>query len=316
MPQQVAYRDALVADVWGPLSSGSAATGTPLSPLVDVDVFVAGVGAVAARTGAVPWSRVVRLLKAHRGVSVRISADADDSAAVRRVADSLATLLLSCDALEVARPDLALPGLKLTGIGIGDILLVDAGRLEATDSWGSLARLGRRGAERTDEAAEAYGEPPAGAEPARIAAHALLARDLRELTGLPAATLGASLGVTREQYQRWLRGSPISTIRHGQLGYLHTIAADAVRRLGLEEAHIWWRTPFSVGTTPEQLLTARLIDRLHRIVSELPDPAPVVGDVLVALPAQQPIEFDPDEELVQDGDDSWAPYGEAGPPHA
>lgn len=40
--------------------------------------------------------------------------------------------------------------------------------------------------------------------------HARLAREIREMTDLPAGSLAAALGVTREQYQRWLKSSPIS----------------------------------------------------------------------------------------------------------
>jgi hypothetical protein len=219
---------------------------------------------------------------------VRISVADNDTATIRHVAATLARLLLYCDALEIARPDGDLPNLKLTGIGYGDMLLVDAGRY-VDDAVTQAPSFG-----------DAAAEPSSGRVPAPTAEHARLARELREATGLPAATLGAALGVTREQYQRWLRGDPISTIRHGLLSYLHTIAADAARRLGPDRARVWWRTPASDGIAPDRLLRDRLTDDVHRLVTALPDPAPIVDDVLVALPAQQLLNLgdydDPDDE--------------------
>jgi len=86
------------------------------------------------------------------------------------------------------------------------------------------------------------------------------------MTGLSAATLGCSFGVTCEQYQRWLAGTPISTVRHGQLVFTHTVVSDVARRLGVEAAHIWWRTPIDGATTPADLLTLRRLDDVYKAV--------------------------------------------------
>ncbi len=147
--------------------------------------------------------------------------------------------------------------------------------------------------------------------------HAVLAARLRELTGLPAASLAAALGVGREQFQRWLSGSPISATRHGQLRYLHWLAVDAARRLG-QEAHPWWRTPDADRRSPQELLQARLVEVLHGRVAALPDDAPIVDGVLVALPLASPLL--PADSAVQDGGEDedaqpWSPYDEA-PPEA
>ncbi len=293
---------AIVADVWGSLSSGSVATGTTVRPLGDFDLL--GAGVMSSRTGApagtggLLWSRAVQMFKSGRGVTVRVDIAEDDTATVRHVAATLTRLLLYCDALEIARPDGDLPNLKLTGIGYGDMLLVDAGRYIDAAHVGAVTH---------GPAADAAAEPTAGPAPAPMAEHARLARELRNRTGLPAATLGAALGVTREQYQRWLRGDPISTIRHGLLSYLHTIAADAARRLGPDRAHVWWRTPASDGIAPDQRLRDRLTDDVHRLVTALPDPAPIIDDVLVALPAQQPLNLGDYDDLDDEDDpaDDW-----------
>lgn len=294
MPQLSDYDSSIVADVWGSLNSGSVATSTVVRPLVDFDLF--GYEAVGSRTGTpagtggLPWFRTCLRHKPSRRVTVRVSVAEDDIATVRHIAVTLARLLLYCDALEIARPDGDLPNLKLTGIGYGNVLLIDAG-------W----YVGGAGTQ--DPSRNAAAEPKTGQAPALLPEHARLARELREATGLPAATLGAALGVTREQYQRWLRGDPISTIRHGLLGYLHTIAADAARRLGPDRASVWWRTPATDGIAPDQLLRDRLTDDVHRLVTALPDPAPIVDDVLVALPVQQPLNLE-DYDDLNDEDDS------------
>lgn len=307
MPQVSGFSDVIAADVWGSL--GSVATGTQLRPLGDVDVLITGLTPVGARTGSLPFSRLLRMAKSGRGVSLRISVAEHDTAAVRHVATHLEALLVSRDALEVARPDRDLPDLKLTGIGVGDVLLVDAGRFVSPHAW--LSHTGPRElppetqtATGARAASAGVGDTAADSEPVGpTAPQASLARELRELTGLPAASLGAALGVTREQYQRWLRGDPISNIRHGQLAYLHTIAADATRRLG-DQALVWWRTPAEGAATPEQMLRNRLIDRVHRLVVHLPDSAPVVDGVLVALAAQEPMNLD---DFDEPGDDADSP---------
>lgn len=144
-----------------------------------------------------------------------------------------------------------------------------------------------------------------GPNPATETTHTRLAHELRDLTGLSAKSLGTAVGVTREQYQRWLAGRPISDTRHGQLVYLHTMAADVARRLG-DQARLWWKTPTESGRTPEELLTQRLGDTVHRLVTQIPDPHPTVNGVLVGLPAQM---ID-DDEGDGDGESSaaWSPY--------
>lgn len=142
----------------------------------------------------------------------------------------------------------------------------------------------------------------------RESSHVRLARELRDITGLSAATLGAALGVTREQYQRWLAGGAISDSRHGQLIYLHTIAADVARRLGSDRARVWWKTPSETGLTPEQLLQQRQTDRIYRLAGALPDPAPVIDGVLRGLPVQDDADY---EEDLDTSGGSWSPYGES-----
>ena len=149
---------------------------------------------------------------------------------------------------------------------------------------------------------EAAGEQPS---------HARLAREVRQMTDLPTASLASAVGVTREQYQRWLKGSPISNIRHGQLIFLHTIAADLSRRLGADPAHVWWRTPIEHSTTPEQLLRRRRLDEIHRLILAVPDRQPIVDGVLQTLPRQQEVDYTDDiEDEASDGENSWSPYGE------
>lgn len=143
----------------------------------------------------------------------------------------------------------------------------------------------------------------------RVAApHARLARELREITGLPAASIGAALGVTREQYQRWVAAGAISDTRHGQLIYLHTIAVDVLRLLGPEQARLWWKTPVEADVTPEDLLKRRRADRVYGLVHAIPDPAPVVDGVSRGLPLQDEVEFDENEDSVGG---AWSPYGDS-----
>lgn len=140
--------------------------------------------------------------------------------------------------------------------------------------------------------------------------HARLAAELRETTGLSAAKLAAAFGVSREQYSRWVGGAPISDVRHGQLRYLHTIVADLVRRLGsVAEARVWFQTPLRGGATPCELLIGRRWSELYRVVTEVPDPAPLVDGVRVALLARLAEEEEnPGEPDEADGEDSWSPY--------
>jgi len=143
----------------------------------------------------------------------------------------------------------------------------------------------------------------------RVAPHSRLARELREITGLSAASIGAALGVSREQYQRWIAASAISDTRHGQLIYLHTIALDVLRRLGTEQAKLWWKTPVEAGITPEDMLKRRRVDRVYKLVAAIPDPAPVVDGVFRGLPVQDDADFGDNEDSV---DGAWSPYGDSG----
>lgn len=150
-------------------------------------------------------------------------------------------------------------------------------------------------------------------EPATIEpAHTRLARELRELTGLPASALGSALGVTREQYQRWLSGGAISDVRHGQLVYLHTIAADVHRRLGPPATTLWWRTPTPSGPTPADLVARRQADTVYRLAASISDPAPVVDGVIVGLPMQRNLPDDFGGDASDDGE-AWSPYRDTRP---
>lgn len=230
-----------------------------------------------------------------RTITVFISHEVGDDRPLRWVTEALEPFGRLWEIPALAFAAHGLPQWKLVGISPTTGLLVDAGRVTRRP--------------------EPEIHPQRPDRQAAALPHARLAREVRERTGLPAAQLGSALGVTREQYQRWLRGDPISTIRHGLLVYLHAVVADAFRRLG-PEAHVWWRTPRADGRTPAQLLADRLVDQVHRLVSELPDAAPIVDDVLVGMPAQQPRPLD--DEAAVDGDDeeSWSPYGARDRPDA
>jgi transcriptional regulator with XRE-family HTH domain len=140
--------------------------------------------------------------------------------------------------------------------------------------------------------------------------HSRLARELREMSGLSAGKLASAFGVTREQYSRWVSGAAISDIRHGQLRYLHTVVADLVRRFGsLDETHVWFQTPTEGSETPADLLLQRRWSDLHRLVTDVHDPAPLVGGVRVGLLAPIREEEDNLDELDEaEGEDSWSPY--------
>lgn len=138
--------------------------------------------------------------------------------------------------------------------------------------------------------------------------HQRLAHELRLMTKLPASSLASALGVTREQYQRWLRGSPISRIRHGQLIYLHTIAAEVSRKLGEEQGPLWWRTPDTNGVTPENRLQSRMVDEVHKLVASITDEAPIHEGVWVALPHQEPLLTEEDPHDPDESPLPWSPY--------
>jgi transcriptional regulator with XRE-family HTH domain len=141
-----------------------------------------------------------------------------------------------------------------------------------------------------------------------------LVKELREMTGLSAASLGSALGVTREQYQRWVRGSAISHVRHGQLIYLHTLAMEVMRRLGQEKSKVWWRTPQSAGVSPEGLLHRRLADKVHRIIVALPDHERSAGGRPVGLLVQD-VDLDQRyDESIEGTVESWSPYNESNAP--
>lgn len=274
-------------------------------------------------------------------VTVYVSHAEGDASTVRRITEALEPLVASCDTNALARVVGGLPQWKLVGVSQSDGLLIDAGRVAgrfvATRPLeeGAGGRAVRRAASRLASSdavvvlvprvdPEARAKPLPEDPPQNDIAHTRLAREVREMTGLPAATLAAALGVTREQYQRWLRGDPISVIRHGLLVHLHTVVADATRRLG-PDARLWWRTPVADGVSPEQLLTDRLVDRVHRLISELPDANPIVAERVVALPVQQLRDFDENDDLDENddvdandenSDVSWSPYGEDGRPKA
>lgn len=143
--------------------------------------------------------------------------------------------------------------------------------------------------------------------------HVRIAEEVRELTGLPTSSLAASLGVRREQYQRWLRGWPISAARHGQLIYLHTIANDVARRLGNEAVQIWWRTPIiDDGRTPEQLLQERRTDLVYQLATKLPDSSPEHDGMLLGLRTRQLIDDDEDAPEGIEDEEDWSPYGSQG----
>jgi hypothetical protein len=138
--------------------------------------------------------------------------------------------------------------------------------------------------------------------------HARLAREIRDMTALPAAALGEAFGVSREQYSRWISGNPISVQRHGQLQFVHTLIRDLVRKLGANRAKVWLQTSFDGQRSPKDLLTLRRFDDLYRRIVELPDPRPVENGTIVALrmPDESVISDEADEDDEQDA--PWSPY--------
>lgn len=137
--------------------------------------------------------------------------------------------------------------------------------------------------------------------------HARLAREVREITRLSTSVLAASMGVTREQYSRWISGRAISPMRHGQLQYLHTIIRDLLRRLGDEQAVVWLQTPLGDDGSPAAMLARRRLDLVHRAVVALPDSQPVRDDTIVALAA--PMDDTADSDAQDDEGEPWTPYG-------
>jgi len=186
----------------------------------------------------------------------------------------------------------------LRGTGSGPVPLLVALLWEPTNSE-ILVQIGHPATEMraTDERVES--------DIIRKPSHTRLAQDLKDMTGLSAATLGGSFGVTREQYQRWLAGKPISTVRHGQLVFTHTVVSDVARRLGIEAGRIWWCTPIDGATTPADLLARRRLDDVYKLVLAVPDAQPVVDGVLQSLPRQMDID-DWDEDDAPG--EPWSPY--------
>jgi len=139
--------------------------------------------------------------------------------------------------------------------------------------------------------------------------HARLARELREMTGMSARELGSCLGVSREQYSRWISGRPISDHRCGQLVHLHTVMRDLVRRLGTDQTRIWLRTPVASAQdveliTPVELLQRRLVGQILRMITDLPDPNVGQEPALLVLE-----EDDPADHPDSWNSEPWTPYG-------
>jgi len=144
--------------------------------------------------------------------------------------------------------------------------------------------------------------------------HTRLAAELRGMTGLPASLLASAFGVSREQYQRWLAGKAISTVRHGQLTYLHSIAREIVRKLGERPARVWWHTPGADGRAPEALLADRNLGALYSWAVSIHDPQPVEGSTLPGLRrADESWDEDPPDGIEDQAD--WSPYPASGTKH-
>jgi hypothetical protein len=148
--------------------------------------------------------------------------------------------------------------------------------------------------------------PPSPAALTASPTHARLARDLRDMTGLGASTLGSAFGISREQYSRWISGKPISDIRHGQLQFLHTVVRELIRRLGASEAKVWLHKPLGELKTPVDLLRGRQLDRFYHEVTATSDSESVAARA--SIPLTSPV---PTPEDVQDLGDPWTPYGSA-----
>lgn len=99
--------------------------------------------------------------------------------------------------------------------------------------------------------------------------HAIRAAELRMFTGISAAKLARLFGVSREQYQRWIKGANISSARAGQLVFLHNLALTVARNV--EDAHLWWETPHvsyrnGLVATPYELLEAHEWEVVHDFI--------------------------------------------------
>jgi transcriptional regulator with XRE-family HTH domain len=134
--------------------------------------------------------------------------------------------------------------------------------------------------------------------------HAEIARELRDMSGLSAALLGDGFGVSREQYQRWMSGSPISDIRYGQVMFLHTIARELLRKVGEEGGRLWWQTPGPDGVLPKSLVQQRLLDRVHRLVMAENDALGHGGPSLLAAS----VDAIGLADGVDEDEDPWSPY--------
>jgi hypothetical protein len=139
------------------------------------------------------------------------------------------------------------------------------------------------------------------------APHARLADELRDMTGLSAAVLGRTFGISREQYSRWISGKPISATRHGQLEFLHTVVRELLRRLGPTDAKVWLHRPIDGVIRPIDLLTNRQFDRFYREVVALSVPTKELQTDEATLPLFAPVEDFEDGGATLE-DEPWSPY--------
>lgn len=271
-----------VQDVWGSLSQPTSAGSDYIGSAVkSPDV------APSRRTGSASMNSS-EILAAARGIQVVLHGALDEKNTRSRILDILQRLYTE------RRPASPIS------------LLIPHTRLIPSPNGGLIIETGD--SETIHESTVDRDLP--NTPPPRRPDHSQTADDVRSLTGLPTAKLASSLGVSREQYQRWLRGSAISTIRHGQLVYLHTISADLTRKLGSKQGKVWWRTPGADGVKPEDLLTERRLDLVHELVALVPDPQPISDGVLQGLRIQSSVE-DLDESEDLDDEETWSPYTES-----
>jgi transcriptional regulator with XRE-family HTH domain len=110
--------------------------------------------------------------------------------------------------------------------------------------------------------------------------YALVARELREITGLETRELAQMVGVQRESYSRWTSGKPITSEHLSQLNYLDAVLTDARRRVGERDFRDWLHRPVAEEDgglrTPRELLLAGQARLVYRIVAAMPDPNPPV----------------------------------------
>lgn len=102
--------------------------------------------------------------------------------------------------------------------------------------------------------------------------HSIRARELRDMTGLPTVQLATGLGVSREQYQRWIQGRPISSTRGGQLAFWHGLACEVERKMGLTAAKTWWQTPQADHVSPADLFRLGMGRRVYDLVTAIAEP--------------------------------------------